>query len=122
LADRLPLTAREVTPAPACRIDHLHAGLAHVAAQRFVQRLRRNVEALHGSVVAAALCASTDGAALARPAASNAMHRRDGAARGPDDGSRTWGTCQVIGAAGAASSATQADTATYVAAAGTFAE
>lgn len=44
-----------------------------------------------------------------------------GAARGPGGGSRTWGTCQVIGAAGAASSATQADTATYVAAAGTFA-
>ncbi|MNB92088.1 hypothetical protein D3C75_391810 [compost metagenome] len=36
-----------------CGIHHLHAGLAHVAAQCFVQGLRRDVEALHGSVVAA---------------------------------------------------------------------
>ncbi len=39
------------------RIHDLHAGLAHIAAQRFIQRLRWNVEALHGSVVAGgALC------------------------------------------------------------------
>ncbi len=65
------------------RVHDLHAGLAHVAAQRFFQWLRLDVEALYGGVVGSVALCQRGRRGTGQAAASKAMHRRDGRSTRP---------------------------------------